>query len=209
LIGGYGVDVVDYSSRSAALTVDTTGSPGDGQRGENDVVNTDVESVRGGRGNDTINIADGATGSVDCGAGVDHVRADVSDEVGSSCEAENVRQSGVCVVTGRTARISSRGVVPVRVVCAFTAKGSLDLGSVGRVRVGNKLRKLKLGRKSFVIKVGKPQVVRVKASATARRAIKRNKRMKVRAVLKSRRDVATAATRTYRRTLTVKLRGKK
>lgn len=54
MIGGPGIDVVDYSSRSQELTISTNGWSDDGESGENDSVNTDVEHVIGGSGNDTI-----------------------------------------------------------------------------------------------------------------------------------------------------------
>ena len=66
--GGIGVDVVSYASRSGDVTVDTLGAPDDGEKGENDQVRTDVESVRTGSGDDKINIADGAAGAATCGA---------------------------------------------------------------------------------------------------------------------------------------------
>jgi hypothetical protein len=54
LNGGDGNDTVDYSSRTAPLTITLDGSWGDGQAGENDNVSTTVENVIGGAGNDTI-----------------------------------------------------------------------------------------------------------------------------------------------------------
>ena len=67
--GGDDVDTVSYASRTADVTVDTIGTPDDGQRGENDQVRTDVESVRTGSGDDNINILDGAVGTATCGGG--------------------------------------------------------------------------------------------------------------------------------------------
>jgi Ca2+-binding RTX toxin-like protein len=51
--GGAGTDTADYSARSAALTIDLDDDPDDGT-GENDNVNDDVETVKGGTGGDTI-----------------------------------------------------------------------------------------------------------------------------------------------------------
>jgi Ca2+-binding RTX toxin-like protein len=56
--GGAGTDVADYSDRRNPLTITVDGKPGDGEKGENDNVQTDVEIVNGGAGNDTITGSD-------------------------------------------------------------------------------------------------------------------------------------------------------
>jgi hypothetical protein len=202
--GGDGTDTVTYASRSGDVTVDTLGDPDDGERGENDQVRTDVESVRTGSGDDSINIADGAAGAATCGGGRDAVTADPSDEIGSGCEAEGVRQSGICVPTSRSVRMSSSGLVSLRMTCAFNAKGSVQLRSAGRVRTGKgKARRLVLGRKSFTSKLGK-LTVRIRVSKSGRSVIKRKKRLRVQAFLAVRRDAANAAMRRNRTTLTLR-----
>jgi Ca2+-binding RTX toxin-like protein len=53
--GDEGVDLVDYSSRSAPLTVTVgVGSADDGESGEGDTVAADIENIRGGSGKDFI-----------------------------------------------------------------------------------------------------------------------------------------------------------
>jgi Ca2+-binding RTX toxin-like protein len=52
--GGGGQDIVDYSSRTAPLTVSLDGYANDGEAGEKDNVGTDVDVVIGGSANDTI-----------------------------------------------------------------------------------------------------------------------------------------------------------
>jgi Ca2+-binding RTX toxin-like protein len=55
LNGGAGTaDVVTYVSRSADVTVDIDGAADDGETGENDNVQTDVETLTGGSGIDTL-----------------------------------------------------------------------------------------------------------------------------------------------------------
>ena len=207
--GGDGVDVVSYVSRSGDVTVDTLGAPDDGEKGENDQVRTDVESVRTGSGDDTINITDGATGEATCGGGTDSVRADAVDEIGSGCESGGVRQSAACTPTSRSVRMSSSGAVSLRMRCAFAAKGTVQLRSAGRVKVGKrKARRLNLGRKSFTGRAGQPVTVRLKLSKSARTTIKRRKRLRVQATLSVRRNVANAAKRTNRTTLTLRTSGK-
>lgn len=58
--GGAGNDVVDYSSRTAPVTVSLDNVANDGEAGENDNVGTDVQVVIGGAGNDRIT---GSSGS--------------------------------------------------------------------------------------------------------------------------------------------------
>jgi Ca2+-binding RTX toxin-like protein len=53
--GGSGADTADYSHRTAAVAVTADGVAGDdGQAGEGDNVNADVETILGGAGNDTL-----------------------------------------------------------------------------------------------------------------------------------------------------------
>jgi len=210
MLGNLGVDTVSYASRRGAVTVDTRGTPNDGERRENDLVAPDIESVRTGSGNDTISIRDGAAGTATCGGGRDTVSADALDEVGSGCEAENVRQTGICVPASRSVRMSGSGVVSVRMRCALAARGTMRLESAGRVRSGKgKARKLNLGRKSFRGRAGQRLTVRVKLSGAGRSLIKRRKSLRVRAVLRVRRNVAKAAMRTSTNTFTVKASGKR
>jgi len=70
--GGGGTDTVTYAARSAAVTV-TVGvngmGNGDGESGETDDVQSDVEIVRGGSGNDTFLVAAAITTSADSAIG--------------------------------------------------------------------------------------------------------------------------------------------
>ncbi len=52
--GGKGIDTVDYSQRSAAVSVTMDGATQGGAAGENDVIGTDVENLYGGSGVDTL-----------------------------------------------------------------------------------------------------------------------------------------------------------
>jgi hypothetical protein len=54
LSGGAGTDTVDYSLRSRPLQVDLDGVADDGEAGEGDNVNGDIEEVTGGAGDDRI-----------------------------------------------------------------------------------------------------------------------------------------------------------
>ena len=206
--GGSGVDVVSYASRSGDVTVDTLGDPDDGERGENDLVQTDVESVRTGSGDDVIDIGDGAAGAATCGAGTDEVTADPVDTIGEGCEAERVKQAGICVPTARTVRVSRSGQVSLRMTCAFAAKGTVQLRSASRVKTGKgKARRINLGKKSFTGKIGRV-TVKMRISKSGRSVIKRKKRLSVMASLRVRRDAANAATRLNVSRLTLRASGK-
>ena len=69
LVGGPGSDLVDYSLRTAPLTIDLDGVADDGEAGENDNVDPTVDVVNGGSGNDSIagsaiqNVIDGKGGN--------------------------------------------------------------------------------------------------------------------------------------------------
>lgn len=207
--GGDDVDTVSYASRTADVTVDTIGTPNDGQRGENDHVRTDVESVRTGSGDDNINILDGAAGTATCGGGTDEVRADLDDEIGSGCESGGIRQSSICAPATRTVRMSGGGVVSLRLRCLINAKGSVQLRSAGRVKSGKgKARRISLGRKSFTAKKGQRLNVRVKVAKGARSVVKRKKRLRVEAIFSVRRDGSKAAMQSKRTTLTLRAAGK-
>jgi Ca2+-binding RTX toxin-like protein len=55
IVGGTEVDLVDYSSRTAALDISLGGGSADGESGENDTLDGTIENVTGGTGNDIIN----------------------------------------------------------------------------------------------------------------------------------------------------------
>jgi Ca2+-binding RTX toxin-like protein len=64
LRGGPGIrDVADYNDRTAPVTVTLDGIRNDGEAGENDLVEADVEDVFGGAGNDTI-VGDGQSNDI-------------------------------------------------------------------------------------------------------------------------------------------------
>ena len=54
MTGGAGNDTADYSARTAALTLNIDGLADSGEGVEADTINTDIETVKGGAGNDTI-----------------------------------------------------------------------------------------------------------------------------------------------------------
>lgn len=105
ITGGGGTDTVDYSARSAAVSVNLSGGAGTGgEAGESDTL-TGIANVLGGSGNDTIGTRDTTADYVSCGSGTDHLTADDSDSAGADCEQVDipVRNTSLPTVTG-TAR---------------------------------------------------------------------------------------------------------
>jgi Ca2+-binding RTX toxin-like protein len=70
--GGTGIDTVDYSSRAVPVTVTIGAGDEDGQAGENDSVDGDIENVRGGSAADTI-VGSAADNVIDGGLGADNI----------------------------------------------------------------------------------------------------------------------------------------
>ena len=107
--GGNGIDTVDYSGRTAALTLVMDGSTasGDTGAGENDKIKPTVENIYGGSGADTItgttanNYIVGNAGAdvisagqgddlVDGGAGTDNVDCGPGNDICVDCDSNNV-----------------------------------------------------------------------------------------------------------------------
>jgi Ca2+-binding RTX toxin-like protein len=79
LLGGAGIDSADYSMRAAPITADPDGVSDDGESGEGDDVETDVEGLAGGSGNDVLT---GWTGTnvISGGAGDDILNGEQGDD---------------------------------------------------------------------------------------------------------------------------------
>jgi Ca2+-binding RTX toxin-like protein len=102
--GGAGADTVDYSTRTADLTVDLDGMADDGEAMETDNVAADVETVKGGSGNDTLTGTAG-TQTLFGGAGNDTLDGGAGDDVlngdaGNDTFSEGSSPSGSDVFNG-------------------------------------------------------------------------------------------------------------
>jgi Ca2+-binding RTX toxin-like protein len=194
LAGGPGDDTAVYSSRSKAVSVSTDGADNDGEANERDQVRLSVESVKTGAGNDTINVRDGVTGKVSCGAGRDSVVSDQSDTVASDCELKNALSSlATCTITSDPTRMSRRGTIRVRVRCPAGGKATLSLRTVGRAKKAKKL-----GSKRFTLKAGKRKTVRIKLSGRARRLVKKKKTLRAHATVLVKGAVASSRVKAKR-----------
>jgi Ca2+-binding RTX toxin-like protein len=201
LNGDGGKDTANYSTRSNAVTLTLDGAPNDGQSRENDLIKIDVENVSSGAGNDKINSVDGVAGRISCGRGTDTVTADAKDTVAADCELKNVAKLSRCSITRRSATMSRKGVVGIRINCAASGKGTLTLRK-GRA---------KIGKKRFSVRSGRVKTVKVKLTKKGRRAVKRAKhhRLRIKATLSSVRKGKVRAARGTTRTVTIKASGRK
>lgn len=77
--GGDGADTIDYSARTAPVTVTMDGQADDGEAGEGDNAGTDIESATGGSGNDRI-VAGPAASYLFGGAGNDSITAGAGEQ---------------------------------------------------------------------------------------------------------------------------------
>ena len=72
-IGGAGVDLLDFSDAAAGIRISLDGVANDGQAGEADNAGTDIENLKGGRGNDTL-VGDSGRNLIEGFAGNDTLR---------------------------------------------------------------------------------------------------------------------------------------
>ncbi len=110
MIGGDGIDTVSYAARTTGVTVDLDGAADDGEAGEGDDVELDVENLTGGSGNDTLagdaagNVLTGGAGddSLSGGDGNDMLKggAGADDEDGGSGDDVLVGDDGDDLLIG-------------------------------------------------------------------------------------------------------------
>lgn len=119
--GGVGTDTVDYSARTASVTVTIDGVANDGAVGEQDNVAIDVENVTGGLGNDMItggagdNVLTGGAGNdtLAGGLGADTLNGGVGDDTfncGTSTDGADIMAGGTGIdladYSSRTASVT-------------------------------------------------------------------------------------------------------
>jgi Ca2+-binding RTX toxin-like protein len=80
LKGGAGTDMADFSERTASLTIDLDNGGDDGQAGEHDNVEADVENLLGGSDSDTLT-GSGAANFIDGRNGDDRISGKGGDDV--------------------------------------------------------------------------------------------------------------------------------
>jgi len=186
------------------------GANNDGEKGELDQIRITTESTKTGGGNDSINVRDGVKGEVSCGGGNDSVVADSADVVASDCEqVDKVTASSRCSVRNKSVAMAG-GAIKLKITCPVAAKGTLTLQTAGAYKAAKKTRKkVRLGRKSFSLKAGKSKTLSVKLSKKARRLVKRNKKLRARAIVAVKGSKVAKASKSTK-TLVIKVKkGKK
>jgi Ca2+-binding RTX toxin-like protein len=102
--GGNNTDTADYSARTAALTVTIDGTGNDGESGEADDVEADVEAVKGGSANDSIT-GSATANTLSGGGGNDTLTGGLGDDIlngeaGDDSFAEGAATSGADTMNG-------------------------------------------------------------------------------------------------------------
>lgn len=88
MVGGSGKDTVTYAKRKATVRVDLDGKKDDGEKGEKDLVKSDIENIVGGVGNDSLtgndhsNVIEGGKGNdtIKGGKGNDEIKGNDGDD---------------------------------------------------------------------------------------------------------------------------------
>jgi Ca2+-binding RTX toxin-like protein len=181
LSGGTGDDSADYSAYTGALNISFDGVGNDGLSGEADNIESDVEGLVSGSGNDQIDSSDGNNGRIDCGPGDDTLASDPGDR-SIDCESGGAQVG----ISGSRVRMSNSGSVAIRVVCPGAAlnpcAGILILQSGAKAGAARKAGALgRLGRGRFTIAPGKAKRITIKLSNAARRTIRRRGKLRARA----------------------------
>ena len=95
LWGNAGTDTVSYASRSAAVTVTIGAAADDGAAGELDDINSDIEVVTGGSGDDTLTAASGVAATLNGGPGNDTLIGDsAADTLNGGAGNDTLRGKG-------------------------------------------------------------------------------------------------------------------
>jgi Ca2+-binding RTX toxin-like protein len=173
--GGSGFDTIVGSAAKNRLD----GGPGsdfiDGRGG--------ADALSGGDGADRIGSRDLSVDELDCGAEGDRVRADSRDHVARDCEAVGV--SAPILVRPVSSRLAGTGTVRLTVRCDLTAfgpcSGRVFVSTARRVRTREGLRRVRVGSRAFRVEPGTSEEVRVRVGSSARRLVRRHRRL-VRAI---------------------------
>jgi hypothetical protein len=138
-----------------------------------------ADALSGGGGVDRIGSRDRSVDQVECGADGDRVRADTRDRVASDCETVGV--SAPIHVRPVSRRLAGTGTVRLSVSCGVTAfgpcTGRVFVTTARRVRTRLGLRRVRIGSRAFQVEPGASEVVRVRARSSARRLIRRHRRL--------------------------------
>jgi Ca2+-binding RTX toxin-like protein len=172
LVGGRGNDTISGGDGNDGLSGGVGRDTLDGGAGRDD--------LNGGSGNDTLKTQDGATDRGDCGGGTDSAQVDARDDTSGNCE--NVTVAPPTAVLINTVTVTRAGFVVVRFSCSSVERvcaGQIFVKTVRRVAH----RIITLGRGNYRLRGGQARVARIKIAAADRKALRKAKRVKVRALV--------------------------
>ena len=194
-------DVEDVTGSSAADTIvgsaadneiaggggDDTISGGDGTDGLDGGAGRDTidggggrDDIVGGGGSDTLKSQDGLTDRVNCNGGTDTAQVDARDDTAGNCENVSVAPPAPVAIASVT--VTRAGFVVVRFSCPIVERacsGQIFVKTVRRVA----RRIITLGRANYRLRGGQDRVTRIKIAAADRKALRKARRVKVRALV--------------------------
>jgi Ca2+-binding RTX toxin-like protein len=172
LVGGAGDDSISGGDGNDGLS----GGPGrdtiDGGDGRDD--------LEGGGGADTLRTRDGRTDRAGCGGGTDAVQGEARDDIAGDCE--NVSIAAPTAPGIGSVQVTRTGFVVVKVTCSSLERSCSGVVTVKTVRRVAK-RFIQLGRVNYRLRGGQGRAIRARIGARDRAALRRAKRVKVRAIV--------------------------
>lgn len=119
--------------------------------------------------------------------------------------AASTAANRIALLSATTLRPDRRGRLTLRLRCTSPSgqgcRGTFELRTAGKVRVGRRTRILRLAQGRFAIKPGKSAAIRVTLTTTARRLLTRRRRVAVSLRLRMSQPDGRTRTTTVRRTL--------
>ena len=172
LVGGAGDDTISGRDGNDGLSGGAGRDTIDGGAGRDDLV--------GEAGADTLKSQDGQTDRLNCGGGTDTVQADARDDTAGNCESVSVARP--TAVTINSVTVTRAGFVVVKISCPGVERscsGAIIVKTVRRVA----RRFIKLGQVNYRLRGGQSKVFKAAIKTADRRALRKARRVKVRAVV--------------------------
>jgi Ca2+-binding RTX toxin-like protein len=172
LSGGAGDDTIAGGDGNDGLNGDAGRDTIDGGGGRDDMV--------GGAGADTLKSRDGLTDRLNCGGGTDAVQGEARDDIAGNCE--NLSIAPPTAVAIQSVTVTRAGFAVVRIACPVTERscaGAIIVKTVRRVA----RRFIKLGQVNYRLRGTQSKVFRARIAARDRKALRRARRVKLRAVV--------------------------
>jgi Ca2+-binding RTX toxin-like protein len=170
--GGAGDDTISGGDGNDGLDGGAGRDTIDGGGGRDDLV--------GGGGSDTLKSQDGLTDRVNCNGGTDTAQVDARDDTAGNCE--NVSVAPPAPVSIASVTVTRAGFVVLRFSCPIVERacsGQIFVKTVRRVS----RRIITLGRANYRLRGGQERVTRIKIAAADRKALRKARRVKVRALI--------------------------